>query len=164
MPSTAGAACVACGGDNNLIQCDKCDARLQSKGIKAAICAQCRADETLLDSVGMMLATSSTSPGSFQCRPCSFYEKRLRDEALFAAVRGPSPTDILKTVAQTAPWFLVLRRASPEQQLSGLNKLKRRTDFSATAHELAEGLASKEVLPALLLQSMSANQGDPLCQ
>ena len=71
------------------------------------------------------------------------YVKRLRDEALLAAVGGPSPTDILKTVAQTAPWFLVLRRASPEQQMSALNKLKRRTDFSATANELAEGLASK---------------------
>ena len=77
---------------------------------------------------------------------------------------GPTPLEVMKTVASSAPWFIVLQCATAEEKQTALNKLKRRTDFSATATELADGLASREVLPALLLQSMSSGPSNPLAQ
>jgi hypothetical protein len=137
---------------------------LQSKGFSAAICQVCRADPSQVDAVGKLLDSGSASAADFICRPCLTYEKRKREEAMIASVGGPTPTEILQTIAASAPWYLTVRQASPEAMLTALNKLKRRTDFSATANELADGLASREVLPALLLQSLSKDKADPLCQ
>ena len=84
---------------------------------------------------------------------------------MIASVGGPTPDEILKTVARTAPWFLVLRRASDSELLTALNKMKRRADFASAAQELAEGLGAQgAMMPALLLQNLSTGAADPLCR
>ena len=164
MPAANGAACIACGGDANLVQCLQCKDRLKDKGVISAICQVCFDDDTLLETVGIRAASGSASPAGFHCRPCALFVKRLQDEQLINTVGGMEPREILKTVAHTAPWFLTLRRAEPDKLLSALNKLKRRTDFNATSTELANGLAARDALPALLLHSFSSGSSDPLCQ
>ena len=146
------------------MQCLKCADRLKNKGIITAICKSCFDDDQLLDAVGVRAASGSASSDAFHCRPCAIFVKRALDEQLIDSVGGMQPRDILKTVAQTAPWFLTLRRAEPDKLLSALNKLKRRTDFNATSTELANGLAARDALPALLLHSFSSGSSDPLCQ
>ena len=133
------------------------------KGTIAALCAVCAKDESAVEAVGKLLASSSTGV-SWECRPCTIHIKRKNDEELVRAVGGPTPLEVLKSVAATAPWFIILQRASAEEKLSALNRLKRRTDFQATATELADGLASRDVMPALLLQHMAGSNTNPLAQ
>ena len=129
-----------------------------------AICSTCQGDNNLVESVGKLMMSADASSADFVCRPCMLHQQRQRDEALLQTVGGPGPVEILKTIAASNAWYLAIRRASPEEMLTALNRLKRRTDFSSTANELAAGLASKEVLPALLLQTMAKEKADPLCQ
>ena len=146
------------------MQCGKCAERLKGKGAVTAICKICFGDDQLLDSVGVRAASGSSTNNEFHCRPCAIFVKRLLDEQLIDTVGGMEPRDVLKTVARSSPWFLTLRRAEPDMLLTALNKLKRRTDFNATSTELANGLAARDALPALLLQSFSSGSADPLCQ
>ena len=164
MPTTASTSCISCGATEDLNQCGVCTQRLGEKGHSLAICKTCQLDSNAVESVGKLLDAGATSQADFVCRPCLLHQKRQRDEALLQAVGGPAPVEILKTIAASNAWYLAIRRASPDEMLTALNKLKRRTDFSATASDLAAGLASKEVLPALLLQSMAKEKADPLCQ
>ena len=129
-----------------------------------AICKTCQQDTNVVESVGKLMDSGGSSRADFLCRPCLLHQQRQRDEALLQAVGGPAPVEILKTIAASNARYLAIRRASPDEMLTALNKLKRRTDFSSTANELAAGLASKEVLPALLLQTMAKEKADPLCQ
>ena len=163
MPLSNGQACSACGETNDLIQCKKCIERMANKGVSAAICKPCLRDPEKVADVGKRADSGSTTSEDFLCRPCITFEKRQLDEQLLASVGGPSPNEILKSIANARPWYMTIRRASPEQLLTALSKLKRRTTFASTANELAEGLASKEVVPALLLQSLSSHSADPLC-
>ena len=123
MASAAGASCVSCGGDANLVQCLKCADRLKNKGTITAVCKVCFDDDQMLDAVGVRAASGSASSDAFHCRPRAIFVKRAQDEQLIDTVGGMQPRDILKTVAQTAPWFLTLRRAEPDKLLSALNKL-----------------------------------------
>ena len=67
-------------------------------------------------------------------------------------VGGPSPTDLLRQVAQSAPWFLVLARATPEEKLTALGKLKRQLDHTSDDQELVHGVANHDPIAAFLLQ------------
>lgn len=163
MSAVQATTCLSCGSAAGLVHCSNCKIRMNDKGVITAICQACRADEAALDAVGKLVATNSTTE-EFQCRPCVIFIKRKQDEELVRAVGGPNPMEVLKTVANTAPWFIVLQRATPKQKLQALNKLKRRTDFSSTAMELADGLAARDVMPAMLLQQVSGTSPNPLAQ
>ena len=119
------AACMACGAAASLRQCTYCATRLVDKGVKTAICAACCNDDLAVESVGKLLAAGSGDTQEFQCRPCLIAEKRAREAALMSSVAGPSPQEILQTVAATAPWFLVLRQASDDDKMAALIKVKR---------------------------------------
>ena len=121
MPALDAASCQACGGNVDLLQCVTCPVRLGDRGTKTAICKQCCATDADLESVGKTLAAGSANQADFQCHPCGLFTKRQVEAKLLAAVGGPSPDDILKTIARTAPWFLVLRQASDEEKLNALH-------------------------------------------
>ena len=166
MPASQSKTCANCGGEADLLFCSSCSTRMGDKGTIAALCSTCAKDEMAVEAVGKLLSSSSSgsSATAWECRPCSIYIKRKNDEELVRAVGGPTPLEVLKSVAATAPWFIILQRASAEEKLTALNRLKRRTDFQATAAELADGLASRDVMPALLLQQMAGSSANPLAQ
>ena len=163
MATAEGVACVACGETDELLQCPTCTSRLSNKGVSAAICPKCLADGSILEAVGKIQSGSSSGSPAFLCMPCVIYNKRREEEQLLAAVGGPSPTDVLKTIAKSAPWYLTIRQASDEEKLNALTKLKRRLDFTSTSRELANGLANYDPMSALLLQNLASSGSNPIC-
>ena len=143
MVLAVASACMACGAAASRRQCVYCLTRLSDKKIQTAICAACCNDELAVDSVGKLLTASSSDTPEYQCRPCSITEKRAREAALMSSVAGPSPQEILQTVAATAPWFLVLRQASDDDKMAALIKVKRKLDFNATAQEDLSALVQR---------------------
>ena len=123
MSAVKATTCANCGGDAELIHCGTCSKRMGDKGTIAALCSVCVKYESAVEAVGKLLASSSTSV-TFECRPCTIYIKRKSDEELVRAVGGPTPMEVLKTVASTASWFIILQRATDEEKLSALNKLE----------------------------------------
>ena len=123
MATAEGIACVACGETDELRQCTTCTLRLANKGVSAAICSKCFADGSVLEAVGKMQNGGSSDTPAFLCMPCVFFNKRREEEQLLAAVGGPSPADVLKTIAKSAPWYLTIRQASDEEKLNALTKL-----------------------------------------
>ena len=161
MSTVEGIACVACGATDELHQCTTCTSRLLNKGVSASICKNCFADASVLEAVGKMQADGSNGEPSFLCMPCVFYLKRRAEEQLLATVGGPSPADVLKIIAKSAPWYLTIRQASDEEKLNALTKLKRRLDFTSTSRELANGLANYDPMSALLLQNLASSGSNP---
>ena len=110
-----------------------------------------------------MVMKVSAEAQEFQCTPCMYFEQRKQEELLLATVGGLNPDEILQTIARAAPWFIVLRQATDAQKLSALGKLKRRLDFTSSAVELANGLAQKDQMAALLLlQNLATGRDDSL--
>ena len=112
MPVSEASSCMSCGATADLSQCSTCGRRLGDKGVKVAICATCIKDSLNVEAVGQL--TNDETGVSFKCRPCIITTKRAQEAELMSAVAGPSPTEVLTTVANTAPWFLIIKRASDE--------------------------------------------------
>ena len=102
MSAVKATACSNCRGDVDLIHCRTCSKRMGDKGTIAALCSTCVKDESAVEAVGKLVASASTS-ATFDCRPCTIYIKRKNDEELVRAVGGPTPLEVLKSVAATAP-------------------------------------------------------------
>ena len=150
MPVNDAPCCVACGADANLSQCAQCASRLQ-RGQKQAVCKDCGADKRAMESIGQFKAASSTSQLELHCNLCIQFEKRSQEDKLISVVGGPSPAEILSTIAFGMPWFLVLAQASNEEKLSALVKLKRKIDFTTPEREIAGNLANGDPLAAFLM-------------
>ena len=163
-PSDA-SVCMACGANAGLSQCVYCVTRLVDKGIKTAICDTCIKDTTAVDSVETILSSGSATTPDVQCRPCLIAEKRIQEAALMSAVAGPSPQEILQTVAATAPWFLVLRRTTDEDKTAALIKVKTKLDFNSTAQELGPGdLGGLEPVRIPRRAPSGGRRPDPPCE
>ena len=145
-------ACQACGEEQNLIHCTTCASRL-TKGVAMAVCITCADNPRKLEALGKIMSSSSTGGAdAFLCLLCQAHQRQQEEDQLVRAVGGPSPTDLLRMVASTAPWFLTVSRATPEAKLSALGKLKRQMDHTTTEQELASGVASHDPIAAFLLQ------------
>ena len=142
--------CVGCGVDVDLSQCSQCASRLQ-RGLKQAVCKDCGADKRAMESIGQFKAASSTSQLELHCNLCIQHEKRSQEDKLISVVGGPSPAEILSTIALGMPWFLVLAQASNEEKLSALVKLKRKIDSATPEREIAGNLANGDPLAAFLM-------------
>ena len=107
--------CPTCGEDDvtKLTQCTTCSARL-SKGFKSAVCKQCVSVERIMKTLGELTATSSTAPLLFKCSLCTEHEKRVQEDKLLAIVGGPSPEQLLSTVAQAHTYLVLDAGASVE--------------------------------------------------
>ena len=105
-----------------------------------------------MEALGTMQPSSSTQAAEFLCLLCSVHLRQVEEDLLVQQVGGPSPTDLLRQVAQSAPWFLVLARATPEEKLTALGKLKRQLDHTPNDQELVNGVANHDPIAAFLLQ------------
>ena len=141
----------ACGTTTHLLHCSTCSTRL-SQGVGLAVCTTCADNTRKMEALGSIKAASSTSQAEFQCALCAVHQRQLEEDQLVLAVGGPSPTDLLRTIADESKWFLVLSRATADEKLSALGKLKRQMDHTSAEHELAQGVASHDPIAAFLLQ------------
>ena len=156
-------ACNGCALAANLNQCGVCSRRLNNSGFKVAACNACKADEDKMSLLGEFLQRAPAGGGpeveTFVCNFCLKFERQERDSALTTAVAGPSPQQVLRTLATHTPWFLDLQRATPQQKLEGLIQIKRRIDSSGG--DLAEHIAANDPIAALAYQSYNSNPTDP---
>ena len=104
-----------------------------------------------MKTLGELTATSSTAPLAFKCSLCAEHENRAQEDKLLSIVGGPSPEQLLYTVAKAHTWFLTLAQASNDDKLAALIKLKRRLDFTTSERELAEGLSKHDAVAAFLV-------------
>ena len=141
MSVSKATSCQACGAAENLIHCVYCASRL-TRGVAVAVCSTCTENLRKLEALGKVQSGSSDAE-TFLCLLCQAHQRQQEEDQLVRAVGGPSPTDLLRMVASTAPWFLTLSRATPEAKLSALGKLKRQMDHTTTEQELASGVASR---------------------
>ena len=162
MSTAESTACIVCGSKQGLTQCNNCAVRLNNTGFSVAVCAVCVADDVMLVAAGKMLKDDIQGSAIFRCNPCWHAEKRQKQEALLKAVGGSTPTDILRSVAATAPWFLVLKQASSDELLTALMKVKRRMDFTSTAQELADSLAANDAMAAVLVHTAAISSAESL--
>ena len=146
--------CQACGATSNLVHCEACKSRL-SQGMAVGVCLQCRQDPRKMEAVGRIQASGSTNAAQLLCNLCIVHERQKQEDLLIQTVGGPTPTDLLRSIAASRSWFLVLSRATPEAKLSALGKLKRQIDFTTTERELANGLAAKDPMTALFMTGLN---------
>ena len=96
-------ACNGCAGNANLRQCSVCVRRLSDNGFKVAACDTCKADEDKMSLLGKFLERGAPPVETFVCNFCLAFERQERDNALSAAVSGPSPQQVMRTLATHTP-------------------------------------------------------------
>ena len=162
MVTAASTSCIVRGVAQTLTQCDGCAGRHNNTGYSIAVCSSCKADDVMLVAAWKFLKDDVQKTSSFRCNPCLHADKHQKQGALLKAVGGSSPTDILRSVAATAPWFLVLKQASNDELLTALMKVKRRMDFTSTAQELADSLAANDAKAAVLVHTAAISSAESL--
>ena len=116
MPVQDASACQACGANENLIQCGTCKDRL-AQGFAIGVCLNCRSDLRKMEAVGKVQAGGSADAPTLRCNLCIVHERQVQEELLVRTVGGPTPTDLLRPIANSHKWFLTLSRATPERTI-----------------------------------------------
>jgi hypothetical protein len=161
MAVKPGVSCQACGAEEALSQCMSCKSRL-SRGFQIAVCSDCKTDSRKLEAIGRFKGGSSTEEAQLHCNMCITHERQQEEERLIQAVGGPSPNELLRTIAGKMPWYLVIAKATPEEKLAAHQKLKRRLDFSSTERELFASLEteSPQAAMAAFVVQQAASSGN----
>ena len=158
MATKVAADCASCGNADNLKSCGVCSQRLSNKGTAIGLCTACFQDPTVVGAFGKQLLKDDESV--YECRACTAFLERREQEKQFQKLKGPSPEQILKTVANKFPWTLEITRATPEEHLEALQFLKRKLSGHRTVQALAESLANNNAQAALLMQQLGQNLSD----
>ena len=146
MPVMDGVCCQVCGSDDALVHCSACAERLRDRGVRISLCSTCLTDERSFEGIAKLLPASSTDGFNFTCNICVASNRRAERDRLLRLVGGPSPEELLNTIADNAPWHLVLKAAAPEELMTASTKVKRKLDYSTTSMELADSLAMRDPL------------------
>ena len=150
MPVLDGICCQVCGRDESLVQCSACTERLRDRGVRISVCSTCLTDERLFEGIAKLLPASSTDGFNFICNICVASNRHAERDRLLRLVGGPSPEELLDTIAGKAPSHLVLKAAAPEELMTALTKVKRKLDYSTTSKELADSLAMRDPLAVVV--------------
>lgn len=133
----------------------RCLRQTSQKGYKGAICAECMPDERKVEGIGkLMSSTNIQAPTFSRCSPCIVAERQGDEDAFLRSVGGPSPQEVLRSIAASHAWFLRLARASLDDKLAAHYEPKRRQDINTSERGSAHSLANHDPMGAMLLNNL----------